>query len=73
MLIPKCEDPAYGFKPNACTKANSIVKSLNSAAFSNEQMVIGLKMLLALKPGFHLDFLCLSLLVLAFYCPFWFF
>ena len=28
---------------------------------------------LPIKPGFHLDFLCLSLLVLVFYCPFWFF
>ena len=26
-----------------------------------------------LKPGFHLDFLCPSLLVLVFSCPFWFF
>ena len=26
-----------------------------------------------IKPGFHLDFLCLQLLVLDFYCPFWFF
>ena len=25
------------------------------------------------KPGFHLDFLCPSLLVLVFSCPFWFF
>ena len=25
------------------------------------------------KPGFHLDFFCLLLLVVAFYCPFWFF
>ena len=24
-----------------------------------------------IKPGFHLDFLCLSLLVLVFSCPFW--
>ena len=28
---------------------------------------------LRLKPGFHLDFLCPSLLVLVFSCPFWFF
>ena len=26
-----------------------------------------------LEPGFHLHFLCLSLLVLSFSCPFWFF
>ena len=28
---------------------------------------------LLLNPGFHLDFLCPSLLVLVFSCPFWFF